>query len=248
MRGREPKELGNEIRCNSIQLLLSRHGWRFKTHPVKIRFTDEEEDCSSHSAAVHYTVTTSHPQQLWFISTQGIFRLCLDAGIIAFSPIADVYTLLHKLYSCLERVFEEQLNTAFKRENTPFTFSEIESGPGQATQSPSYASGTDIPLCAHFLHISSDPYNHLNCSLYDWGWNHASVKINIGSERWESCYKHFYVSNIFEKLSLPCTFTCTCDPGMFPPQLIQADVFFVTANSGVPDNLYFGMYPDDISL
>lgn len=26
MRGREPKELGNEIRCNSIQLLLSRHG------------------------------------------------------------------------------------------------------------------------------------------------------------------------------------------------------------------------------
>lgn len=71
MRGREPKELGNEIRCNSIQLLLSRHGWRFKTHPVKIRFTDEEEDCSSHSAALCYAATASHSQQLWFISTHG---------------------------------------------------------------------------------------------------------------------------------------------------------------------------------
>lgn len=78
MRGREPKELGNKIRCNSIQLLLSRHGWRFKTHPVKIRFTDEEEDCSSHSAAVCYAATASHSQKLWFISTPGIIRLRRD--------------------------------------------------------------------------------------------------------------------------------------------------------------------------
>lgn len=78
MRGREPKELGNEIRCNSIQLLLSRHGWCFKTHPVKIRFTDEEEDCSSHSAAVCHAATASHSQQLWFISTRGVIRLRRD--------------------------------------------------------------------------------------------------------------------------------------------------------------------------
>ncbi len=78
MRGREPKELGNEIRCNSIQLLLSRHGWRFKTHPVKIRFTDEEEDCSSHLASRCYAATASHSQQLWFISTRGVIRLRQD--------------------------------------------------------------------------------------------------------------------------------------------------------------------------
>lgn len=63
MRGREPKELGNEIRCNSIQLLLSRHGWRFKTHPVKIRFTDGEDDRRSRRAAVRYAATTSYSQQ-----------------------------------------------------------------------------------------------------------------------------------------------------------------------------------------
>ena len=63
MRSREPKELGNKIRCNSIQLLLSRHGWRFKTHPVKIQFIEEEEDCSSHSTAVCHAATASHSQK-----------------------------------------------------------------------------------------------------------------------------------------------------------------------------------------
>lgn len=78
MRGREPKEPGNEIRSNSIQLLLNHHGWRFRTHPVEIRFTDVEERRGSRSAAVRHTATTSHSQQLWFISTWGVIRLCWD--------------------------------------------------------------------------------------------------------------------------------------------------------------------------
>lgn len=61
MRGREPRELCNKIRCNSIQLLRSRHGWRFKTHPVKIWFRDVAAALTK--PAARYTATASCSQR-----------------------------------------------------------------------------------------------------------------------------------------------------------------------------------------
>lgn len=189
MRGREPKELGNEIRCNSIQLLLSRHGWRFKTHPVKIRFTDEEEDCSSHSATVRYTATTSHSQQFWFISTRAVFRLLLD--LIAekcrnnwvFTHRSGSCTACSTNYTVVSSVcfrFKERLNSAFLYAGGGF-IQKLKSGQDASLLPSSYPSPLSLQYSLYFLHLNSD-----SCSLFA---EITLLKIHIVTDHTESCYE-----------------------------------------------------------